>query len=145
AVIGRRIDALEARLGIKLLVRTTRKISLSAEGATFFEECRQILQSLENAENSVASGGEHPQGHFRVTAPAGFGRRHVAPLLLRLLDTYPGITVTLDLSDRLVDLIHEGYDCAIRIGELADSSMVSVRLADNRRMVVAAPAYLRQH
>ncbi len=145
AVIGRRIDALETRLGVKLLIRTTRKISLSAEGTEFFEECQQILQSLENAENSVSAGGEHPKGHFRVTAPGGFGRRHVAPLLPRLLDAYPGITVTLDLNDRLVDLVNEGYDCAIRIGDLADSSMVSVRLADNRRMVVASPAYLARH
>ncbi|OVZ54733.1 LysR family transcriptional regulator [Pigmentiphaga sp. NML080357] len=145
AVIGRRIDALEARLGVKLLIRTTRKISLSREGTEFFEECQQILQSLENAENSVAAGGENPKGHLRVTAPAGFGRRHVAPLLPRLLDTYPGISVTLDLNDRLVDLVNEGYDCAIRIGDLADSSLVSVRLADNRRMVVASPAYLRRH
>mgnify|MGYP000915426227 CR=1 FL=1 len=145
AVIGRRIDALEARLGVKLLIRTTRKISLSPEGAEFYEECQQILQALENAENGVAAGGASPKGHLRVTAPAGFGRRHVAPLLPQLLEAYPGIRVTLDLNDRLADLVNEGYDCAIRIGDLADSSLVSVRLADNRRMVVAAPAYLRRH
>jgi DNA-binding transcriptional LysR family regulator len=145
AIIGRRIDALEARLGVKLLLRTTRRISLSAEGNTFFEECQRILHSLENAEGAVAAGGEIPSGHLRITAPAGFGRRHVAPLLPILLDAHPDISVTLDLNDRLVDLIHENFDCAIRIGELADSSLVGVRLADNRRMVVASPNYLLEY
>jgi DNA-binding transcriptional LysR family regulator len=145
AIIGRRIDALEARLGVKLLLRTTRRISLSAEGNTFFEECQRILHALENAEGAVAAGGEIPSGHLRITAPAGFGRRHVAPLLPILLDAHPDISVTLDLNDRLVDLIHENFDCAIRIGELADSSLVGVRLADNRRMVVASPNYLLEY
>ncbi|WP_420225828.1 LysR family transcriptional regulator [Pigmentiphaga litoralis] len=145
AVIGRRIDALEARLGVKLLQRTTRRISLTAEGGAFFDECQRILAAMEGAENAVSAGGGTPSGPLRVTAPAGFGRRHIAPLLPRLIDEYPGITVTLDLSDRLVDLISDNFDCAIRIGDLEDSSLVSVRLADNRRMVVAAPAYLARH
>lgn len=89
AIIGRRIDALEARLGVKLLLRTTRRISLSAEGSTFFEECQRILNDLESAEGSVAAGGETPGGLLRVTAPAGFGRRHVAPLLPGLLAAHP--------------------------------------------------------
>ncbi|GAA4338734.1 LysR family transcriptional regulator [Pigmentiphaga soli] len=142
AVVGRRIDALEARLGVKLLVRTTRHVSTSAEGAAFFDECRRILEHLESAEGAVAAGGEVPSGPLRITAPAGFGRRHVAPLLPGLLAAYPGLSVALDLSDRVVDLVHENFDCAIRIGDLVDSSLVSTRLADNRRMVVAAPAYL---
>jgi DNA-binding transcriptional LysR family regulator len=145
AIIGRRIDALEARLGVKLLQRTTRRISLTVEGSAFFEECQRILHAMEGAENAVSAGGGTPSGPLRITAPAGFGRRHIAPLLPTLIDTYPDITITLDLNDRLVDLINENFDCAIRIGELADSSLVSVRLADNRRMVVAAPAYLERH
>lgn len=145
AVIGRRIDALEARLGVKLLQRTTRRISLTAEGGAFFEECRHILTAMEGAENAVSAGGGTPSGPLRVSAPGGFGRRHIAPLLPLLIDAHPGITVTLDLSDRLVDLISDNFDCAIRIGDLEDSSLVSVRLADNRRMVVAAPAYLARH
>lgn len=145
AIIGRRIDALEARLGVKLLQRTTRRISLTVEGSAFFEECQRILHAMEGAENAVSAGGGTPSGPLRITAPAGFGRRHIAPLLPKLIDTYPDITITLDLNDRLVDLINENFDCAIRIGELADSSLVSVRLADNRRMVVASPAYLEKH
>ena len=145
AIIGRRIDALEARLGVKLLQRTTRRISLTVEGSAFFEECQRILHAMEGAENAVSAGGGTPSGPLRITAPGGFGRRHIAPLLPKLIDAYPDITITLDLNDRLVDLINENFDCAIRIGELADSSLVSVRLADNRRMVVAAPAYLERH
>lgn len=144
AIIGRRIDALEARLGVKLLQRTTRRISTTVEGNTFFDECQRILHAMEGAENAVSAGGGTPSGPLRITAPAGFGRRHIAPLLPLLIDRYPDITITLDLSDRLVDLINENFDCAIRIGDLADSSMVSVRLADNRRVVVASPAYLRR-
>ncbi len=145
AIIGRRIDALEARLGVKLLLRTTRRISLTDEGSAFLEDCQRLLAELQNAEASVSAGGVKASGHLRITAPAGFGRRHVAPLIPGFLDLHPEVTLSLDLTDRLVDLVNEGYDCAVRVGDLADSSLVSLRLADNRRVCVAAPAYLRQH
>lgn len=144
AVIGRRLDALEARLGVKLLVRTTRKLSLSFEGQAFLEDCSRILNDLANAEASVSLGGVKASGHLRVSAPAGFGRRHVAPLVGAFLDLHPDVTVNLDLSDRLVDLVNEGIDCAVRIGELADSSLVSLKLGEMRRVVVASPDYLRR-
>ena len=120
AVIGRRIDALESRLGVKLMVRTTRRITLTHEGSAFLEDCQ------------------------RITAPAGFGRRHVAPLVPRFLAQHPDVSVSLNLSDRVVDIVNEGFDCAVRVGDLSDSSLVSVRLADNRRLCVAAPAYLQR-
>lgn len=142
AVIGRRIDALEARLGIKLLIRTTRRLTLTKEGAAFLEDCQRILLDLENAEAAIAAGGGHATGHLRVTAPAGFGRRHVAPLVPHFHSAHPEVTISLDLSDRVVDLVNEGFDCAIRIGDLPDSNLVSVRLAGNRRVVVGAPDYL---
>jgi DNA-binding transcriptional LysR family regulator len=142
AVIGRRIDALEERLGVKLLVRTTRRISLTHEGSAFLEDAQRVLADLGNAEASVSAGGLQASGHLRITAPAGFGRRHVAPLVPRFVAANPDVTLTLNLSDRLVDLVNEGYDCAIRVGDLPDSSMVSVRLAENRRLCVASPAYL---
>lgn len=145
AVIGRRIDALEARLGVKLLVRTTRKVSLTFEGSAFLEDCQRILNDFHNAEASVSLGGVKASGHVRVTAPAGFGRRHVAPLLPRFLEANPDVTVSLDLSDRLADIVNEGIDVAIRIGQLDDSSLVGVRLASNQRVVVASPAYLAGH
>lgn len=145
AMIGRRINALEARLGIKLLLRSTRSMSLTSEGNAFLEEAQRILRELNDLESRISQGSVRPSGHLRVTAPAGFGRRHVAPLLPAFTESYPDVTISLDLSDRLVDLIEEGYDCAIRIGELEDSRIVGVRLADNKRVIVAAPAYLQRH
>lgn len=142
AVIGRRIDALEERLGVKLLVRTTRRISLTHEGSAFLEDCQRLLADLASAEASVSAGGVKASGHLRVTAPAGFGRRHVAPLVPRFIALHPDVSVSLNLSDRVVDIVNEGFDCAVRVGDLPDSSLISVRLADNRRQCVAAPSYL---
>jgi DNA-binding transcriptional LysR family regulator len=144
AVIGRRIDALEERLGVKLLVRTTRRITLTHEGSAFLEDCQRLLADLASAEASVSAGGVKASGHLRVTAPAGFGRRHVAPLVPAFIAAHPDVSLSLNLSDRVVDIVNEGFDCAVRVGDLPDSSLVSVRLADNRRMCVAAPAYLQR-
>jgi len=141
-VVSRRLDALEARLGVKLLLRTTRRVTLTFEGSAYLEDCQRILRELGDAEASVSLGGVKARGHLRLSAPAGFGRRHVAPLIMQFLDANPEVTVNLDLSDRLVDLVNEGIDCAIRVGELTDSSLVSIRLAENRRVVVASPDYL---
>jgi DNA-binding transcriptional LysR family regulator len=144
AVIGRRIDALEERLGVKLLVRTTRRITLTHEGSAFLEDCQRLLADLASAEASVSAGGVKASGHLRVTAPAGFGRRHVAPLVPAFVAAHPDVSLSLNLSDRVVDIVNEGFDCAVRVGDLPDSSLVSVRLADNRRMCVAAPDYLKR-
>ena len=142
AMIGRRLDALEERLGVKLMVRTTRKLTLSFEGQAFLEDCQRVLNDLSNAEASVSLGGVRAAGHLRLSAPAGFGRRHVAPLVAAFMEGNPEVTVNLDLSDRLVDLVNENIDCAVRVGELTDSSLVGQRLGEMRRMVVASPAYL---
>ena len=144
AMIGRRIDALEERLGVKLLLRTTRRITLTHEGSSFLEDCQRLLADLANAEASVSEGGVKASGHLRITAPAGFGRRHVAPLVPAFIARHPDVSVSLNLSDRVVDIVNEGFDCAVRVGDLADSSLISVRLADNRRLCVAAPAYLKR-
>jgi DNA-binding transcriptional LysR family regulator len=144
AVIGRRIDALEERLGVKLLVRTTRKITLTHEGSAFLEDCQRLLSDLANAEASVSEGGVKASGHLRITAPAGFGRRHVAPLVPAFTAQHPDVSLSLNLSDRVVDIVNEAFDCAVRVGDLPDSSLVSVRLADNRRLCVATPGYLRR-
>ncbi|EXI90448.1 MAG: D-malate degradation protein R [Candidatus Accumulibacter regalis] len=145
AVIGRRLDALEARLGVKLLLRTTRKLSLSFEGQAFLEDCQRILNELANAEAAVSLGGVRASGHLKVSAPAGFGRRHVAPQVVAFIEENPDVSVRLDLSDRVVDLLNEGVDCAVRIGEMADSSLASSKLGEMRRVVVASPAYLARH
>ena len=131
AIMGRRLDALEEHLGVKLLVRTTRRISLTHEGSAFLEDCQRLLADVANAEASVSAGGLKASGHLRITAPAGFGRRHVAPLVPRFRALHPEVQISLNLSDRVVDLTGEGLDCAVRV-------------ADNRRLCVAAPQYLAQ-
>ena len=145
AMIGRRLDALEARLGVKLLMRTTRKLSLTFEGQSFLEDCQRILNDLANAETAVALGGVKASGHLKISAPAGFGRRHVAPQVAQFMEANPDVTVALDLSDRVVDLVNEGVDCAVRIGELLDSSLISNKLGEMRRVVVASPSYVERH
>ncbi len=145
AIMGRRLDGLEERLGVKLLLRTTRRITLTHEGSAFLEDCQRLLADLANAEASVSAGGIKASGHLRITAPAGFGRRHVAPLVPRFRELHPEVTISLNLSDRVVDIAGEAYDCAVRVGDMPDSSLVSVRMADNRRLCVATPAYLKHH
>ena len=145
AVVSRRLDGLEARLGVKLLQRTTRRVSLTFEGAAFLEDAQRVLNELANAEASISLGGVKASGHVRMTAPAGFGRRHVAPLMREYLQEHAEVTVSLDLSDRVVDLVNEGFDFAVRIGELPDSSLVHVHLGGVRRVVVASPEYLAQY
>lgn len=144
AIIGRRLDALEDRLGVRLLVRTTRKLTLTQEGEAFLEDCQRILTDLANAEAQITLGSAHASGHLKVTAPAGFGRKHVAPLMLEFLRAHPDVSASLDLSDRTVDLVNEGVDCAVRLGGLEDSSLVAVRLGEMRRVVVGSPAYFQQ-
>ena len=144
AMVGRRIDALEARLDVRLLTRTTRSLTLTAEGTAFLEDCQRIVEDLAGAEANVRRGRMSASGHLRVTAPAGFGRRHVAPAVATFLEQHPDVDVSLDLSDRIADLANESIDCAIRVGELTDSRLVRVRLAENRRVVVASPAYLKR-
>jgi DNA-binding transcriptional LysR family regulator len=145
AIMGRRLDGLEEQLGVKLLIRTTRRITLTHEGSAFLEDCQRLLADLSNAEASVSAGGIKASGHLRMTAPGGFGRRHVAPLVPLFHALHPDVTVSLNLSDRVVDIAGEGFDCAVRVGDMPDSSLVSVRLADNRRLCVATPDYLARH
>ncbi len=145
AIMGRRLDALEARLGVKLLLRTTRHLTLTHEGSAFLEDCQRLLADLANAEASVSAGGVKASGHLRITAPGGFGRRHVAPLVPKFRAQHSDVAITLNLNDRVVDLAGEGFDCAVRVGDMPDSSLVSVRLAENRRLCVATPRYLQAH
>ncbi len=145
AIMGRRLDALEERLGVKLLLRTTRRITLTHEGSAFLEDCQRLLTDFANAEASVSAGGVKASGYLRIAAPAGFGRRHVAPLVPRFRELHADVTISLNLSDRVMDIAGEGFDCAVRVGDMPDSSLVSVRLADNRRLCVATPKYLKQH
>lgn len=142
AIIGRRLDKLEQRLSVKLLIRTTRSVTLTQEGGAFYEDCQRILQDLQKAESDVASGSAAASGHLHLLAPATYGRLFVAPHIAEFQRKHPDIRISLDLSERVVDLAREGIDCAIRISEMEDSSMVAVRLAEIGRAVVAAPSYL---
>ena len=145
AMIGRRLDALEARLGVKLLQRTTRRLVLTDEGLAFLEDCQRILGEVNDAESAISEHSLRASGHLTVSAPAGFGRLHVAPLLPSFLAEHREVTLDLNLSDRVIDLVAEGVDVAIRIASLDDSNLVAVKLADNRRVVVASPAYFKRH
>ena len=145
AMIGRRLDALEERLGVKLLQRTTRKIALTHEGSSFLEDCQRILAELEQAELAVAAGSARASGLLTISAPAGFGRQHVAPLLPSFLSEHRDVSLSLSLNDRMIDLLADGVDVAIRIAPPTDSALVGIKLAENKRVVVASPAYLKRH
>ena len=144
AMISRRLDALESRLGVKLLTRTTRRISLTFEGSSFLEDCQRILHHMRDAEASVSAGGLKASGHLRMTAPAGFGKRHVAPLIPSFVTEHRELSISLELSDRLADMVNEGFDLAVRIGTLNDSNLIAVKLAEMQRVVVASPDYLKR-
>jgi len=145
AVVSRTLAALEARLGVRLVNRTTRSLHLTDEGASYFETCQRILAEIDEADSAVSARRVEPQGMLRVALPASFGHKHIAPLIPRFAERYPKIELALSLSDRSINLIEEGFDLAIRIAELKDSSLAARKLAPNRRVVCASPAYLRQH
>lgn len=145
AVISKRIRRLEERLGVRLLQRTTRQLALTEAGQGFYERVVSILSSVEEAEAWVARGSDTARGSLRVSAPTSFGRMHIAPALGRFLELYPAVGVDLALSDSFVDIVGEGFDLAIRIADLQDSSLVARRLAPNHRILCAAPAYLTKH
>ncbi|MFM0726238.1 LysR family transcriptional regulator [Paraburkholderia strydomiana] len=144
-ILGRRIDALERRLGVKLMYRSTRRLVVSEEGAAFLERCRGLLTEWDQAENELSAGRRAVNGHLIVSAPAAFGRKHVAPLAPAFLADKPELQVSFNLTDRVVDLVREGYDLSIRIGGTVDPNFVAVKLASNRRVVCGTPAYFRRH
>jgi len=142
AVISKRIRRLEERLGVRLLQRTTRQLALTEAGQGFYERVVGILAAIEEAEAWAAQGSATARGLLKVTAPTSFGRLHIAPHLNRFLDANPDVTVDLTLSDSFSDIVGEGFDLAIRIADLTDSSLIAKRLAPAHRILCAAPAYL---
>lgn len=142
SAVSKQVSRLEDRLGVRLLNRTTRQLSLTEAGTAFHEHCRQLVADAEAAESAVSHLAAAPRGTLRVNAPMSFGQLHVAPALPDFLAAYPELSVEMQLSDRTVDLIEEGFDLAIRIGQLRDSSLIARRLAPMHRVVCAAPAYL---
>ena len=145
AVISRRLAALEARLGVRLVNRTTRRLALTDEGASYHDACTRILGEIEAADAAAAARRVEPQGILKVALPASFGHKHIAPLIPPFAARYPKIELALSLSDRTVNMVEEGFDLAIRIGELQDSSLAARKLAPNRRVVCASPGYLKAH
>lgn len=143
--VTRLIAALEERLGVRLLQRTTRKVALTDAGSRYLERVRRILADVEEAEGAAESERSKPSGRLVISAPSGFGRLHVSPLVSACLKRYPEVSAELRLEDRLVNLVEDGVDLAVRIGNLADSTLVARHVGRMRRIVVAAPAYLRKH
>jgi DNA-binding transcriptional LysR family regulator len=144
AAVTRAVAELEARLGVRLLNRTTRAVGLTEAGERFLVGARRVLADLTEIEQAAAGQGQAARGELRVTAPIEFGRRHVLSLVTDFLAQYPEVSVRLALLDRPVDLVEEGLDVAIRIGALADTSAIATRVGAVRRLVVAAPAYLKR-
>jgi DNA-binding transcriptional LysR family regulator len=145
SAVSKQVARLEDRLGARLLNRTTRRLSLTEVGAAFYERCARILAEAEAAERAVTRLQAEPRGTLRVNAPMSFGVRHVAPAIPAFVARYPDVSVDISLTDRLVDLVDEGYDLAIRIANLPDSSLVARRLAPARFVVCASPDYLARH
>ncbi len=144
-MVTKHLSALEARLGVKLFHRTTRRLSITEAGRLYLESSERILADMEAADAAITAERIEPRGLLRVNVPVVFGTRQIAPLLAQFSELYPNVVVELGLNDRLVDLAEEGWDLAIRIGKLRDSSLVARRLAPNRVVVCAAPSYLAAH
>ncbi len=142
SAVSKRVRGLEERLGARLLNRTTRRVAPTDVGRALFERARAILSDLEDAEAAVAELQAEPRGPLRVGAPMDFGRRHLAEPLAAFAVAHPGVSLDVELTDRFVDVVGEGFDVVVRIGALPDSSLVARRLAPCRRVLVASPTYL---
>lgn len=145
AQVSRQISALEKRLNIKLLYRTTRKVSLSEEGRVFYQHCRDVLDGLDAAEQAVSNLQSKPQGRIKLTAPVTYGEQQLVPLMNDFMVQHRDIEVTAFLSNQKLDLVEGSYDLAIRIGKLNDSTMMAKKLSSRTNFVCAAPAYLAQY
>ncbi len=145
AQVSRQISALEKRLNIKLFYRTTRKVSLTEEGSVFYQHCRSVLDGLEAAERAITNLQSKPQGKIKLSAPVTYGEQQILPLVNDFIKQYGDVEVSANLSNQQVDLVEEGYDLAIRLGKLSDSSMMAKKLSKRTNYVCASPAYLNQH
>ena len=143
SAITRLIAALEERLGARLLQRTTRQVTLTDAGSRYLERARRILADVEEAESAIEGERTRPEGRLVISAPFGFGRMHVSPVVTAYLKRYPDVGADLRLSDRRINLVEDGVDLAVRIGHLPDSTLVARHVGQMRRIIVAAPAYLK--
>ncbi len=145
AQVSRQVSALEKRLATRLLHRTTRKVTVTEAGNIYYQRCRQILEDLDTAEDAISDMQSHPTGKLKITAPVTYGEVTIAPLVNNFLALYPDLDVELNLSNLKKDLIEEGFDIAIRQGNLADSTMMAKHLSSRTFYVCASPAYLEAH
>jgi len=143
SVVSKQLSALEDRLGVRLLNRTTRRVSVTEVGSAYYERCKRIIADVDEAEIAVSRSHTEPRGLLKITAPSTFAHRHVTPHLPRFLDRNPEVEIQVHVNDRIVDLVDEGIDLAIRIAQLKDSSLIARRLAPNHRSIVATPEYLK--
>ncbi|MDH2432427.1 LysR family transcriptional regulator [Pokkaliibacter sp. MBI-7] len=145
AVISTRLARLEEALGVRLLNRSTRRLSLTEEGAEFYQRAQKLMSDLQDTEEALGQHSQEPRGKLRITCTSGFGRRHIAPRLPKFHTLYPQIVIELLATDTIVDIVKERIDLAIRQANLPDSSLKLRTIAPNRRVVCAAPSYLQQH
>jgi DNA-binding transcriptional LysR family regulator len=143
--VSRQVAELEVHLGTRLLQRTTRRLSLTSEGQTYYQRCKEVLLAVQEAEAEVGSSTGEATGRLRIGAPQTFGALHLAALWGRFAAANPKVTLDIVLSDRVVDLVEEGYDLVVRIARLSDSNLVSRKLAETRMVLCASPPYLAQH
>jgi DNA-binding transcriptional LysR family regulator len=145
SAVSRRIRDLEDRLGTRLINRTTRQLSLTEAGTLFYERCTKLLTDLQEAEDTAAKGSAEVVGHLRISAPVSFTTHCLAPIIGEFLTKHPRVTLAVEMNDRFVDIVSEGYDIALRIGQLKDSSLIARRIAPIRHVVCASPTYLEMH
>jgi len=145
AVVSNRIARLEERLGVRLLNRTTRRVNLTTEGDVYYRHCLRILSEMQEAENAIANQKNTTRGPVTLTCPVAFGNKYVAPIIPKFVEKNPDVQIRLHLSDRLLDLLQDKVDLAIRIAELKESSLIVRKLASNKRMLVASPDYLQKN
>ncbi len=145
SAVSRRLKDLETRLGAQLLTRTTRRMSLTDAGQVFYRRCRQILADVDEAEAEVSNEGRSLTGQLRIAAPLSFGLAHLTPVICSFVERHPGLLVDVDVSDRLIDLVGEGVDLAIRIGSLRDSTLIARKICDVQMVACASPGFLARH
>jgi len=143
--VSRYVAELESRLGVRLLHRTTRKLSLTEEGEVFYARCKELLSNISEAEAEITSRSGQATGQLKVSAPVSFGLLHLAPLWADFMAAHPQVVLDLTLSDRMVDLVEEGFDLAVRIARLPSSSLISRKLSSTRMILCASPQYLAEH
>ncbi len=145
AAVSKRLAQIEARLGVRLFNRSTRRLSLTAEGEVYLESARRILGEIDDLDELIASRQASPRGLLKVNAPLGFGRSYIAPAIAEFAQKYPEVSLQLQLTDRPADFVRDAFDVAVRFGDLPDTSLIARKIAPNRRLVCASPGYLKKH